>query len=88
MCGAVPPLPLYVFIAWCLVKHRDNFTTASRSDLRPTQPPIQWTAGALSAGVKRPRREADHSPSPSAEFKNAWRYKSTPPYVFMAWYLV
>jgi hypothetical protein len=38
MCGAITPLPQYVFIAWCvikqwvsvhgvvLVKHRDNFT--------------------------------------------------------------
>jgi hypothetical protein len=26
MCGAIPPLPQYVFMAWCLVKHRDNFT--------------------------------------------------------------
>jgi hypothetical protein len=25
MCGAIPPLPQYVFMAWCLVKHRDNF---------------------------------------------------------------
>jgi hypothetical protein len=24
--GAVPPLPHYVFMAWNLVKHRDNFT--------------------------------------------------------------
>jgi hypothetical protein len=23
--GAVPPLPLYVFMAWCLVKHRYKF---------------------------------------------------------------
>jgi hypothetical protein len=30
-------------------------------------------------GVKRPRREADHSPPPSAEVKNAWSYTSTPP---------
>jgi len=28
-CGAIPPLPLYDFIAWCLVKHRDNFTFLS-----------------------------------------------------------
>jgi len=27
MHGAVTPLPQYVFMAWCLVKHRDNFTT-------------------------------------------------------------
>jgi len=25
MRGAVPPLHQYVFMAWCLVKHRDNF---------------------------------------------------------------
>jgi hypothetical protein len=26
MRGGIPPLPQYVFMAWCLVKHRDNFT--------------------------------------------------------------
>jgi hypothetical protein len=26
MHEAIPPLPLYVFMAWCLVKHRGNFT--------------------------------------------------------------
>jgi hypothetical protein len=26
MCGAIPLLPQYVFMAWCLGKHRDNFT--------------------------------------------------------------
>jgi hypothetical protein len=26
MRGAIPPLPQYVFMAWCLVKHRENFT--------------------------------------------------------------
>jgi hypothetical protein len=26
MCGATPPLPQYLFTAWCLVKHKDNFT--------------------------------------------------------------
>jgi hypothetical protein len=37
------------------------FSTASRPALGPTQPPTQWVAGALSLGVKRPGREADHS---------------------------
>jgi len=32
--------------------------------------------GALSLGVKRPGREADHSPPSSAEVKNAWSYTS------------
>jgi hypothetical protein len=47
--------------------------------LGPTRPPIQWVAGALSLGVKRPVREADHSPPSSAEVNNEWNYTSTPP---------
>jgi hypothetical protein len=43
------------------------FTTASRTALGPTQPPIQGVPGALSLGLKRPGREADHSPLSSAE---------------------
>jgi hypothetical protein len=38
--------------------------------------------------LKRPGREADHSPPPSNEVKNAWSYTSTSPYVFMEWCLV
>jgi hypothetical protein len=64
------------------------FTTASRPALGPTQLPIQWVPGVLSLGVKRPRREADHSLPSSAEVKNAWSYTSTPQYVLMAWCLV
>jgi hypothetical protein len=45
------------------------FTTASRMVLGPTQPPIQWVLGALSLGVKRPGREADHSPPSSVEVR-------------------
>jgi hypothetical protein len=45
------------------------FTTASRMALGPTQPPIQWVPGALSVGVKRPVREADHSHPSRAEVK-------------------
>jgi hypothetical protein len=45
------------------------FTTAFRTALGPTQPPIQWIPGAFSLGVKRPGREADHSPPSSAEIK-------------------
>jgi hypothetical protein len=38
MCGARPTLPQYIFMAWCLVKHRDNFTftfTVSRNPQGP-----------------------------------------------------
>jgi hypothetical protein len=44
--------------------------------------------GVLSPGLKRPAREADHSPPTSAEVKNAWSYTSTHQCVFMAWCLV
>jgi hypothetical protein len=43
---------------------------------------------ALSLGIKRLGREADHSPPSSAEVKNAWKYSSIPQYAFMAWCLV
>jgi hypothetical protein len=45
------------------------FTTAPRTALGLTQPPIQWIPGALSLGIKRPGRETDHSPPSSAEVK-------------------
>jgi len=56
-----------------------------RPALGPTQPPIQWVTGVLSLGVKRPGREANHSPPSSAEIKNACGYISTPQYTFKAW---
>jgi hypothetical protein len=43
--------------------------------------------GALSPGVKRPRREADHSPPASVEVKKMWIYTS-PPYAFMVYCLI
>jgi hypothetical protein len=39
--------------------------------------------GALSLGIKRSGREADHSPATSAEIKKTWFYTATPLYVFM-----
>jgi hypothetical protein len=60
------------------------FSKYSRPALGSTQPPIQWVPEALSAGVKRPGREADHSRPASAEVKKMWIYTSTPPYAFMA----
>jgi hypothetical protein len=47
------------------------FSTASRTALGPTKPPIQWVLGALSVGVKRPGREAFYSPPSSAEVKES-----------------
>jgi len=45
-----------------------------RNLINENQPPIQWVRG-----VKRPGREADHSPPSTAKLKNVWRYTSTPP---------
>jgi hypothetical protein len=45
------------------------FTTASRTALGPTQPPIQYVPGARSLWAKWPEREADHSPPSSAGVK-------------------
>jgi hypothetical protein len=46
------------------------FSTMSRSALGPTQPHMQWPPRALSAGVERLGREADHSPPSIAEVRN------------------
>jgi hypothetical protein len=43
-----------------------------------TQPPIQWVPEAFSPGVKRPGREADHSPPNSAEVKKMWTCNPLP----------
>jgi hypothetical protein len=40
--------------------------------------------GAISAGMKRPGREAEHSII-VLRSKNEWSYTSTPQYAFMAW---
>jgi hypothetical protein len=45
------------------------FITASRPVLGSTHPPIQLVPGALSVGVKRPGREAEHSHPFSVEVK-------------------
>jgi hypothetical protein len=59
------------------------FCTSAKPALVPTQPSIQVPA-ALSPGVKRPGREADHSSPTSAEGKKMWVYTSTPSYALMA----
>jgi hypothetical protein len=41
-------------------------------------PPIQWVPGAISPGIKRPGREAGHSPPSSLEVKNGEIYLHSP----------
>jgi hypothetical protein len=52
---------------------------SSRTATGSTQPPIQWVPG-----VKRPGREAEHSPRNSTEVKKIWICTPIPPYNFMA----
>jgi hypothetical protein len=66
------------------------FSSPPRPD-RLWGPPTCLSTGYredFSSRVKRSGREIDHSPPPGAEVKIAWSYTSTPPYVFMVWYLV
>jgi hypothetical protein len=57
---------------------RYYLSVASRPPLRPTQLPIQWVWEAVSTGVKRSGREADHSPPFSVEVKNGGVIPSLP----------
>jgi hypothetical protein len=51
----------------------------------PSLPSNGYRGWGPSLGVKRPGREADHSPPTSAEVKNVWSYTSTLQYAHMAW---
>jgi hypothetical protein len=66
-----------------------NFSLCNRVQNGYGAHPTSYPMGTwdLSLGVKRPGREADHSPPSSADVKNAWSYTSPPQYAFMAWCL-
>jgi hypothetical protein len=63
MRRAVPPLPQYVFMTWCLVKHRDNFTFTLFYTLCDNKTNIQVSTYGVFVGkpegkrpLERPRR--------------------------------
>jgi hypothetical protein len=62
-----------------------NFSSPG-SPGRVWDPPILLPMGTGESfpWVKRPGREADHSPPTSADVKEIWLYTSTPSYAFMA----
>jgi hypothetical protein len=62
--------------------------TESGPTLRPIQPSIQSVPGYPSPGLKRPERDAVHSPPSSADVKNVWSYTFTPSHSFMVWHLI
>jgi hypothetical protein len=58
------------------------FSRTSRQTPDLIQPSLQWTRGAFSLGLKRPDRQADHSPF-SAEVKNLRSCTSTSPHALI-----
>jgi len=56
----------------------------SRSAQRPAQTPIQLVPAALSPWIKLSIRDADHAPSFSAKFKDAYSYTLNPWHAFIA----
>ena len=48
----------------------------SRPVLGHTQPPMQWTAGAISLGIKWQGCEDDHSPQSGAKVMKKWSMHS------------
>jgi hypothetical protein len=62
------------------------FTPPRRPDRLWSPPSLlsKGYRGARSPEVKRPGREADHSPPINTEAKKMWIYTSTRPYAFMA----
>jgi hypothetical protein len=58
------------------------YVVQTGSGVHPTSYPMD-TGGYLYSGIKRPGREADHSPPTSAEIKKTSIYTSIPPYAFM-----
>jgi len=60
-----------------------RFMQKYRPTLGPSLPPFQRVPGALSPGVKRPRREAGHAPPSNSLLKNRWSYTYKPPCALM-----
>jgi hypothetical protein len=68
--------------AWSQCRGRDQFFSSE-----PLEPPVRLVPVGLSAGVKRPRREADHSRS-GAEVKTARSDIGSPSHGLMAWFVI
>jgi hypothetical protein len=45
----------------CMSKKLLSFVNCSRTALKPDQPLTQWTVEAISPGIRRPERKAEHS---------------------------
>jgi hypothetical protein len=52
MCGAIPPLLQYAFMARCLVKHRGNFTFTFNFKYEPVNEYMHKSLSHGSFGVR------------------------------------
>jgi hypothetical protein len=77
---------------WTTKGVRVRAVVGARVFFSPRRPDRPWTSqsllsngyrGLFSRGIKRQRREADHSPPTSAEVRKTWVYTSSPLYAFM-----
>jgi hypothetical protein len=55
MRGAIPPLPQYVFMAWCLVKHTDNLYIYMYTCIRYTVMTRFAPLGSRKSGLQQMR---------------------------------
>jgi hypothetical protein len=60
-------------------------TTASKSALRPTQPPIRWVSGALSVGTKQPGQTLTSHLHLEQRSRILWAIPPLLQHAFMAW---
>jgi hypothetical protein len=51
MRGVIPPLPKYVFMAWWLVKHMDNFTLPHFKHIKSNYRPKSVKTGLSMASM-------------------------------------
>jgi hypothetical protein len=51
MNGAIHPFPQYAFMAWCLVKHRDNFTFLPFTGVNRAGLTIETVSGLILTAV-------------------------------------
>jgi hypothetical protein len=79
-------MPLFWLRAGRL-KGRSSSPVGARSFISPCRPDLLWGPPSLLwngyGGALSHVREADYSPSTSAEVNKTWIYTSTPTYVFM-----
>jgi hypothetical protein len=76
-CNSVAIRAVIVFSEQRIERIDHNLASSLRHRVQPGSG--AHPSAVLSPGIKQPRREADHSPPSSAEFKNAWSYNSVSP---------